>query len=41
MRILIYVALSRVRTAEGLRLVGSSAAFVERCTVDPRLTGWL
>lgn len=36
-----YVALSRARTAEGLRLVGSAAALVERCTMDPRLAGWL
>lgn len=38
---MIYVALSRARTAGGLRLVGSAAAFVERCTTDPRLKEWL
>ena len=38
---MLYVALSRARSAGGLRLVGSSAAFVERCTVDPRLAAWL
>jgi hypothetical protein len=36
-----YVALSRARTAAGLRLVGSAAALIERCTTDPRLGGWL
>jgi hypothetical protein len=38
---MLYVALSRARSAGGLRLVGSSAAFVERCTTDPRLKQWL
>jgi ATP-dependent DNA helicase PIF1 len=38
---MLYVALSRARSAGGLRLVGSQAAFVERCTVDPRLAQWL
>lgn len=38
---MLYVALSRARTAAGLRLVGTSAAFVERCTTDPKLAGWL
>lgn len=37
---MLYVALSRARTAEGLRLVGSAAAFVERCASDPRLREW-
>lgn len=37
---MIYVALSRARTAEGLRLVGSPAALIERCTSDPRLARW-
>jgi len=36
-----YVALSRARTAEGLRLVGSEAALVERCVADPRLKAFL
>lgn len=38
---MLYVALSRARTKEGLRLVGSAVAFVERCTTDPRLKAWL
>jgi hypothetical protein len=38
---MLYVALSRARTAEGLRLVGSPAALIERCVSDPRLKGWL
>ncbi len=38
---LVYVALSRCRTAEGLRLIGSEAALRERCNADPRLTAWL
>jgi hypothetical protein len=38
---MLYVALSRARTAEGLRLVGSPAAITERCTTDPRLRDWL
>lgn len=38
---MVYVALSRARTAGGLRLVGSPAAFIERCASDPRLKGFL
>lgn len=38
---MVYVALSRARTAAGLRLVGTAAAFVERCVTDPRLNRWL
>ena len=38
---MLYVALSRARTAQGLRLVGSPGAIVERCTTDPRLKEWL
>jgi ATP-dependent DNA helicase PIF1 len=38
---MLYVALSRSRSAEGLRLVGSPAALIERCVYDPRLKGWL
>src|SRR5262245_25391397 len=37
---MLYVALSRARTAEGLRLVGSPRAVVERCPVDPRVKEW-
>jgi hypothetical protein len=38
---MLYVALSRARTAEGLRLVGTTAALAERCTVNPKLKGFL
>ena len=38
---MLYVGLSRARTAEGLRLVGSAAAFVERCATDPRVKEYL
>lgn len=38
---LLYVALSRSRTPDGLHLVGSAAAFVERCVIDKRVTPWL
>lgn len=38
---MLYVALSRARTAAGLRVVGSEAALVERCVADPRLKAWL
>ena len=38
---MLYVALSRARTAPGLRLVGSPRALVERCVSDPRLKEWL
>lgn len=38
---MLYVALSRARTPQGLRIVGSPAAFVERCKTDPRLAAWL
>lgn len=38
---MLYVALSRCRTADGLRLVGNSKSFIERCTVDARVKPWL
>jgi hypothetical protein len=38
---MMYVALSRARTAAGLRLVGSPGSIIERCTTDPRLARWL
>lgn len=38
---MLYVALSRARTAEGLRLVGSPQTLIERCVSDPRLREWL
>ena len=37
---MLYVALSRARTLEGLRLVGSRAAVIERATSDPQLKEW-
>lgn len=36
-----YVALSRARTSQGLRLVGTPASLIERCTVNPKLKEWL
>lgn len=36
---MLYVALSRARTAAGLRLVGSQRMLSERCTVHPKLVG--
>jgi ATP-dependent DNA helicase PIF1 len=38
---MVYVALSRARTAEGLRLVGNPATLIERCAADPRLKEYL
>lgn len=38
---MLYVALSRARTAAGLRLVGSPKTLIERCVTDPRLRAWL
>lgn len=36
-----YVALSRVRTLEGLRIVGSPERFAAQCTIDERTTPWI
>ena len=36
-----YVALSRARNPQGLRLVGSAATFIERCVTHPKLKAWL
>lgn len=36
-----YVALSRCRTAEGLRIVGRRELLIERCASDPKLREWL
>lgn len=36
-----YVALSRARTAEGLRLVGSIDSLAARCTVHPLVRPWV
>lgn len=38
---MLYVALSRARTLEGLRLVGSAAALAERATVHPKVLPYL
>jgi ATP-dependent DNA helicase PIF1 len=38
---MLYVALSRARTATGLRLVGSPQALIDRCVSDPKLRAWL
>lgn len=38
---MLYVALSRARSAEGLRLVGTPEGFRARCTVNPRLKEFL
>lgn len=37
----LYVAMSRCRTAAGLRLVGGKDLFVRRCNVDPEVRRWL
>lgn len=38
---MLFVALSRARTAEGLRIVGTPDGFATRCTVNPMVTPWL
>lgn len=38
---MLFVALSRARTAEGLRIVGNQRGFVERCRLEPRVQPWL
>ena len=38
---MLFVALSRARTAEGLRIVGDQMGFVERCRIEPRVQPWL
>lgn len=38
---MVYVGLSRCRTAEGLRVVASPQTIIERCTSDPKLREWL
>jgi len=38
---MLYVALSRCRTMEGLRLVGDAARFVKHCNVDRRVLPWI
>jgi hypothetical protein len=38
---MLFVALSRARTVEGLRIVGNQTGFVERCRIEPRVQPWL
>ena len=38
---MLYVALSRCRTVEGLRLVGMKEKFAQHCTIDPKVREWL
>lgn len=38
---MLFVALSRARTADGLRIVGNQRGFLERCTVESRVVPWL
>jgi ATP-dependent exoDNAse (exonuclease V) alpha subunit len=38
---MLYVALSRARTAEGLRIVGGPQSFLSRCRVNPAVRRWL
>ena len=38
---LLFVALSRCRTAEGLRIVGDQRGFAERCKMEARCVPWL
>lgn len=38
---MLYVAMSRARSAEGLRLVGTPQLLRERCAVDGRVRSWL
>lgn len=38
---MLFVALSRARTAEGLRIIGSQTLFKDRCKIEPRVQPWL
>jgi ATP-dependent DNA helicase PIF1 len=38
---MLFVALSRARSAEGLQIVGNQTGFVERCRLEPRVVPWL
>lgn len=36
-----YVAVSRCRTAEGLRIIGSEKLLAQRCKIDPKISLWI
>lgn len=36
-----YVAVSRCRTAEGLRVVGGEKLLAQRCKIDPKISRWI
>lgn len=38
---MLFVALSRARTMDGLRIIGNQAGFIERCRIDPKVQAWL
>lgn len=38
---MLFVALSRAKTADGLRIVADQKTFVERCRIEPRVQKWL
>jgi ATP-dependent DNA helicase PIF1 len=38
---MLYVALSRARTLEGLSIVGTPKLLQDRCAVDPQIQGWI
>jgi hypothetical protein len=38
---MLFVALSRARTIDGLRIVGNQIGFIERCRIEPRVQPWL
>jgi ATP-dependent exoDNAse (exonuclease V) alpha subunit len=38
---MLYEAISRCRSLQGLRLVGQSDVFIKRCNIDPRIAKWL
>jgi hypothetical protein len=38
---MLYVALSRCRTLEGLRIVGQPERYIRNCNIDPKVRPWL
>lgn len=38
---MLFVALSRARTMENLRIIGNQTSFIERCRCEPRVQPWL